>query len=478
MVRALGIGLTLTGMVLVLGACAGTGPESSPGRPLLETAGPRLQRLDGEAVALADLVGNDRPILLVFMTAWCPTCLEEQPRVEQLARETANRLTTYFVLSGSTLESARELAEDRNLGLELLVDARGEVADDLEVEGTPTLILFGGDGRRVGTFSGPEQARVELARLAQVDPGPRRVEDTGVELGTSYDVVVLARDERRARADLAALREYLSEQAAIFSEWRADSEISRVNREARREAVECSAELYRLLQGSLHVAEATRGAFDVTWRPLGELWDRAEARGTLPTEEELAAAREAVGWQNVRLEEGTVRFRRPDVQLGIAGVAKGWIIDALADRLREAGYEDFVVNLGGDLRAEGKDLDGRAWRIDVRDPFDSSRVVTTLEVTDAAVATSGNRYRHRTIDGRRYGHLLDPRTGRPAELAGSVTVITPDAAMADALATALYVLGLEEGLAFARSQPRVEALFVTREGVSSSLAEPDRPEAE
>jgi thiamine biosynthesis lipoprotein len=297
------------------------------------------------------------------------------------------------------------------------------------------------------------------------------VVDEGHELGTSWTVEVLARpgDEARARADIAAAHALCQRLEAVFSEWRNDSELSRLNQRAGVETVAVSDPLRRLLTGALEVARATDGAFDPTWLPLGALWDRAADADRPPSADALAATLAQVGWRHVVVDAAGVRFARPDVRLGLGGVAKGWIIDAVYLELRRRGYASLVVNLGGDLRGSGPAADGSARVVRVADPWLPRLTATRFEVRDAAVATSGNYLRRRTVGDQSVGHILDPRTGRPPDFDGSVTVLTRDAAMADALATALFVMGPERGLAFARATPGVDAIFVTREGVKSTL---------
>jgi len=292
------------------------------------------------------------------------------------------------------------------------------------------------------------------------------VVDQGRALGTSYDVLVLAQqgDEARARRDLAAVRALCDRLEDQLSEWKPDSELSRVNRLAGEGPVKLSPLLERLLVGAQHVAQATGGAFDVTWAPLGRLWDDAERRGRVPTESERLAALTTLGHRRVHVQDGRVWFDRPGVQLGIASFGKGAIIDLLFEALRSRGYQHLVVNLGGDLRTGGLDADGEPWCFRVVDPDRPAGVAAELLAHDVAIATSGNSFRARRIQGERFGHLLDVSTGWPAAFDGSVTVLARDAAMADALATALLVMGPERGLAFARHFPQLEALFLSRDG--------------
>jgi thiamine biosynthesis lipoprotein len=292
------------------------------------------------------------------------------------------------------------------------------------------------------------------------------VADRGRELGTSYEVQVVVREGEEAAATraLAAAREECHRLELILSEWRDDSEISRLNQQAWTDPVPVTDLVERLLTGAFHVARATSGAFDFTWAPLGALWDQAELRGHLPNDAELAEARRHIGFDKVSLQGGVVRFASPGVRLGVASFAKGWIIDALFHLVRRAGFSDVIVNIGGDLRTSGHDEHGAPQVFKVLDPYRPSHAIAELGVLDGSVATSGNYFRQRRIGGKAYGHLFDPATGRPPDFDGSVTVLAADAAMADAVATALFVMGPERGLAFARRVPGLEVLYLTRTG--------------
>jgi thiamine biosynthesis lipoprotein len=405
--------------------------------------------LGGEDLELAEILGEDKETLLVFMTSYCEVCRREQPSVEAFARAKSDSFRVYQVISGASLESARVLAEERRMQVELLVDESGALATHLGVRATPTLLWFDSAGQLRGTYH----------RIEDVPVGRQVVMEKGVELGTSYDVLVVAADPERARGDLAEVRELCRTMEARLSQWREDSEVSVVNREASSRPVRISSDLQQLLEGALHVSRVTVGAFDVTWRPLEDA-----GRGNPPT-----SMLEDIGWRHVRIENGTVSFDRPGTRIGIDGVAKGWIIDALYHALRAKGYEDVLVNIGGDLRTSGRDERGEPRVFRVADPFDITRTACEIEIQDLAVATSGNYIRFTEADGVRRGHIVDPRSGRQPVFDGSVTVLTRDAAMADALATALFVMGPEEGMGFAERTPGVDAIFVTRDGVRSTL---------
>ena len=297
------------------------------------------------------------------------------------------------------------------------------------------------------------------------------VADTGRELGTSYDVVLRTEEAHCGQAvkDLAAARKLCQRLESELSEWRRDSEISRLNRDGIAQTVPVSDALRQLIQGASQVSNLTEGAFDITWKPLGALWDSAEATGTYPTRDQVKETLKTVGWEKIAVTDSGIRFSQDGVRLGIAGVAKGWIIDALFLFLSERGYDDIVVNIGGDLRTRGRDSEQDARTFTIADPFHPDRRPVVLEVGETAIATSGNYFRKREIEGRLVGHILDPRTGYPPGFTGSVTVLTKDAAMADALATAFFVLGPEEGLAVAAEILGVEAVYMTDGGVRATI---------
>jgi len=255
---------------------------------------------------------------------------------------------------------------------------------------------------------------------------------------------------------------------AVFSRYRRDSVISRLNREAGRRPIKVSGEVFRLLQRCVEFSRLTDGAFDVTVTPLIGLWRNAARRGVAPAPDEVERAKALVGWRLIRFDpaQQTVHFAREGVQLDLGGIAKGYAIDRAIAALQKAGIRRALVNAGGDVYGLGSKPVGRAWNVGIQDPrrpADTESLIQVIEVMDAGVATSGNYRRFTVIQGRRYSHILDPRTGIPADAVPSVSVLAPDATTADALATGLSVLGVAKGLAVVEKLKNVEALLVTVE---------------
>jgi thiamine biosynthesis lipoprotein len=306
--------------------------------------------------------------------------------------------------------------------------------------------------------------------------GPAKVEHARPVMGTFAEVTAWAPDEATARAAVEAAYTRLDDVNRLMSDYVDDSEVGRINALEPGASLQVSRETFGCLEAARRVAEQTGGAFDVTCRPLVQLWKRAGKAGVLPSEEALAGVRARVGWQKLKLDptERRVSLAVAGMQVDLGGIAKGFALDLAAEALREEGATGGLVDVGGDVVAVGTQPSGEPWRIGVQHPAAKGLIekpIEKLSLADAAVATSGVQQRFVEIDGKRYSHIIDPRTGRPAEQAPSVTVIAPDGATADAWATALSVLSVAEGQALlARGvAPGVEVLWITLEDGAPQL---------
>jgi thiamine biosynthesis lipoprotein len=293
----------------------------------------------------------------------------------------------------------------------------------------------------------------------------------GGVMGTELVVEVVGPDGEALERALAAAVAELERVEDLMTDWR-PSELTRLNDAAGTGPHAVPPELARLVARGLEVARLSGGAFDPTYAGVGRLWDFKQQPPVIPDAEQLRAGLALVGHDRVRvdLEAGTVELPA-GMRLGLGGIAKGYGVDRAMAVLMEHGVERALVNAGGDLKALGRGPDG-PWEIAVRHPRDRERVLAVLPVVNTCVVTSGDYERFFEHEGRRYHHIIDPRTGYPSEGCTSATVVAPDAAAADALATALCVLGPERGLELIESLDRVEALVVDMQGqvrVSSGL---------
>jgi FAD:protein FMN transferase len=213
--------------------------------------------------------------------------------------------------------------------------------------------------------------------------------------------------------------------------------------------------LLQVIAESLRISQLSDGAFDITIKPVMD----AVQSGRIPTEVERAA----VGYQNLSLDGAQIAFQKPGMSLTLDGIAKGYIVDRGVDVLQAHGFENIMVEAGGDLVAQGQRVDGKAWKLGIADPRPSgdSGYLTSFLVTNQAVATSGDYQQSYTADKSQH-HIINPQTGfSPPELA-SVTVLAPNAMLADALSTTTMVLGIRRGLQFVNAMPDVEALLVSK----------------
>ena len=241
---------------------------------------------------------------------------------------------------------------------------------------------------------------------------------------------------------------------ASMSTYRDDSELSRINASQATDWVSVSASLCKVLSAASTVYKQSSGAFDVTVGPLVNLWGFGPGKaGDEPDAAEQSSAAARVGMHQLHIERERVRKARPDLYIDLSALAKGFGVDELVRYLDEIGCTDFMVDVGGEIRTAGINDQGVAWRVGIESPRPEQLggVHRVLQVQGMAVATSGDYRNYRLVDGRRVDHLLDPRSGRPADNhVVSATVVHPSAMWADAYATALMVLGWQAGAQFAR----------------------------
>ena len=247
-------------------------------------------------------------------------------------------------------------------------------------------------------------------------------------------MVIAARGEN-ANAGISAAFEEIRRIDALMSLHRADSELVKLNARATETVSE---DLFKVLWKACEISELTEGSFDVTIRPLADLWGFIWKEYRLPTTNELAATLPKVDYRLVQLDPDTrsVRFLRDGVSVDLGGIAKGYAVDCAIEKLRAMGITNAMVRAGGDLRVMGE------WKVQIEDPQKQGKR-TTLRLKDAAISTSGDYENYFVIDGKRYSHILDPRTGLPVEGVAACTVIAATCMESDALATALFVYGPE-----------------------------------
>lgn len=275
---------------------------------------------------------------------------------------------------------------------------------------------------------------------------------SGKTMGTTYSISVPAQHADETLAD--TIEQRLEDLENIFSTWREDSEISQFNANRGSDWFPCSAELAEVVAASIRIHSLTGGAFEVTLGPLIERWgfDAAEV-STAPSEEELSALMQSVGTAHLETRKSppAIRKRLPDTVINLSGIAKGYAVDIIAGLLEEQGLELYMVEIGGEVRTKGRN-DDRPWRIAIARPQSGEpRAQKVIEIKTASIATSGGYQNSLELLDNSYIHILDPATGKPVKSqTASVTVIDEESTMrADALATALMVMPVEDALRLA-----------------------------
>jgi len=282
-------------------------------------------------------------------------------------------------------------------------------------------------------------------------------------MGTAISVELWADDRAHGEAAITAVMDEMHRIDRSMSPHKAESELSRINREAAIRPVPLSAEMLRLLTRANEFARLSGGAFDITYAAVGQLYDYR--RGIRPTDEALAQARALVGYENLIIDPvaRTVRFALEGMRIDLGGFAKGHAVDNAATILRERGIQHALVSAGGDSRVIG-DRRGRPWTIGVRDPRRPGEMVAMLPLEDVSISTSGDYERYFDADGQRFHHLIDPATGRSPRSVHSVTILAEDGLTTEALSKCVFVLGVEKGLRLIESQRGVDAVVVDAAG--------------
>lgn len=283
-------------------------------------------------------------------------------------------------------------------------------------------------------------------------------------MGTIIEVVLIGENQEKAeRAALQAFHEFRRIEQ-LMSPKVETGDVFRINQSAGKEWVEVSPETFHVVKKSIALSGLSGGGFDITVGPLIELWRRARERGSLPSEKDLKRSLESVNFRNVLMSQGGKIFlKKSGMSIDLGGIAKGYAVDKAFEVLRNLGYQNLIVNAGGDLRAGGLKWD-QPWSIGIQDPRIPENIMAKLSLTEGAVATSGDYEKYFIYQGKRYHHLLNPRNGFPSGECQSVTILSKDGITSDALATAVFVLGPEKGYSLCQRVEGTDCVIVNREG--------------
>jgi thiamine biosynthesis lipoprotein len=299
-------------------------------------------------------------------------------------------------------------------------------------------------------------------------PGaPHVVRQSYGAMGTDIKLTAWTADEAKAARAFDAGYEEIRRVEILMTDWERpgepESDLVRINKAAGKRAVTVSADTMEVVEKSLEMSRRSEGAFDITFAVMRGLWKfDDDLTPAIPPAAEIERRRRLIDWRAVEVNRKahTVKLKRAGMRMGLGGIAKGYAVDRCAAVLRANGLTDFMVQAGGDLYVSGRK--GAAnWMVGVRDPRGSAeKVIAAMPIQDHAFSTAGDYERSFVLDGKRYHHIIDPKTGFPATASRSVTIFAPTAFMADALDDAVFIMGPQKGLALVDALPGCSAVIV------------------
>jgi len=313
-------------------------------------------------------------------------------------------------------------------------------------------------------FRGGEKLSIWPKGRVSADSNQRLV------MGTFTRIVAVAMDRETAIKCMEAGFAELEAVDDSMSDYKEDSELSRINTDGFAGAVAVSDSVFEVLEKSVEYSKKSGGAFDVTVGPVVDLFREAKKKGVKPTEEEIAEAKAKVGYEKLKLdrEKKTVRFAVDGMRIDLGGIAKGYAIDEAIWAMKKGGAIGGMVDVGGDIRCFGAPAKGKDfWLVGLQDPsvekedMGPGKYLLVLKLGDAAIATSGDYRRFVMVDGEKYSHIITPSSGEGVRGLSSVTIISKTAIDADALATSVSVLGAKTGLELIEGEKQAEAILIT-----------------
>lgn len=285
-------------------------------------------------------------------------------------------------------------------------------------------------------------------------------------LGSPFEITVIAKDtiEGNLYANFAVVEVKRIEN--LISDWIPTTQISQVNENAGLKPVKVDDEVFELVERAIKISKLTNGAFDVSYASMDKIWKFDGSMKEMPTPEAIKKSVEKIGYQKVILDSKnkTIFLRDVGMKLGLGGIGQGYVADKVKELLLLKGCKSGIVNVSGDINAWGLQINGKPWTVGIVNPVNKNKVFATFPLIDSAVETSGNYEKYVTFNNIRYSHIIDPRTGYPATGVVSVSVFAKQTEVADALATGVFVLGVEVGLNLVNQLKGIECIIVDEKG--------------
>lgn len=287
-----------------------------------------------------------------------------------------------------------------------------------------------------------------------------------VLLSSPFELTVVANDTIQANILIDEGIAEVKRIENLISDWIPTTLISEINRNAGIRPVKVTPELYDLVERAIKISEITSGAFDISYASMDRIWKFDGSMKAMPTHEAIKKSVAKIGYKKIILDaqERTIFLKETGMKLGLGGIGQGYIADKVNELLVSKGCQSGLINVSGDIKAWGKQPNGESWTVAIINPVNKNKVFATFPLENSAVETSGNYEKYVTFNGKRYSHIIDPRTGYPASGVVSVSVFAKQTEVADALATGVFVLGVDVGLNLVNQLKGIGCIIVDDQG--------------
>ena len=285
-------------------------------------------------------------------------------------------------------------------------------------------------------------------------------------LGSPFEMTVVAKDTMQANVYIDMAVAEVKRIENLISDWIPTTQISQVSKNAGIQPVKVDKEVYDLVERAIKVSQLTSGAFDISYASMDKIWKFDGSMKAMPTPEAIKQSVARIGYQKIVLDAKaqTIYLKEKGMKLGLGGIGQGYIADKIKDLLLSKGCTSGIVNVSGDINAWGYQTTGKPWTVAIVNPMNKSKVFATFPLENSAVETSGSYEKYVVFDGKRYSHIIDPRTGYPAQGVVSVSVFAKQTEIADALATGIFVLGVDVGLDLVNQLKGIGCIIVDDKG--------------
>lgn len=285
-------------------------------------------------------------------------------------------------------------------------------------------------------------------------------------MGNRFEITVVATDSFQAKGYIDLAVAEISRIEKLISSWDPNSQTSGINANAGIKAVKVDQELYNLIERALAISKITDSAFDISYASMDRIWKFDGSMTEMPSEEDVKKSVAKVGYKNIELsrKDVSVFLKLPGMKIGFGAIGKGYAADMAKALLIKNGVPAGIINASGDMNTWGRQPNGKHWKVAITNPLDKSKAFGLLPIKEGAVVTSGNYEKYVTFNGQRYSHIIDPRTGYPTKGILSVTVFSSSAELADALATSIFVMGVETGIDRINQLAKTECIIIDDTG--------------